>query len=107
MYNLLKLQDFNEAITFFLAHGIMGRKTEKIKFLKVFNSSKPIIPPLSVGLGKRVVDKSLDMDIHSSFDLTAQVQSMLLQTEDFVEGVRAKLEKREPSFKGKGVQIVR
>jgi hypothetical protein len=23
---------------------IMGRKTEKIKFLKVFNSSKPIIP---------------------------------------------------------------
>jgi hypothetical protein len=22
----------------------MGRKTEKIKFLKVFNSSKPIIP---------------------------------------------------------------
>jgi hypothetical protein len=23
----------------------MGRKTEKIKFLKDFNSSKPIIPP--------------------------------------------------------------
>jgi enoyl-CoA hydratase/carnithine racemase len=59
------------------------------------------LPPLSVGLGKRVVDKSFDTDIHSSLDLTAQVQSMLLQTEDFVEGVRAKLEKREPSFKGK------
>ncbi len=44
LYNLLKLQEFNEAITFFPAHGIMGRKTEKIKFLKVFNSSKPIIP---------------------------------------------------------------
>lgn len=59
------------------------------------------LPPLSVGLGKRVCDKSLDMDINSSLDLTSHVQSMLLQTEDFIEGVRAKLEKREPSFKGK------
>jgi hypothetical protein len=25
-------------------NGIMGRKTEKIKFLKVFNFTKPIIP---------------------------------------------------------------
>ncbi len=59
------------------------------------------LPPLSVGLGKRVVDKSLDTDIISSLDLTSQVQSMLLQTEDFREGVRAKLEKRAPSFRGK------
>jgi len=59
------------------------------------------IPPLAVGLGKRVVDKSLDTDILSSLDLNAQIQSMLLRTEDFKEAIRAKLEKREPSFKGK------
>ena len=59
------------------------------------------IPPLAVGLGKRVIDKSMDMDMMSSLDLTTQIQSMLLKSEDFIEGVKAKLEKREPSFKGK------
>ena len=59
------------------------------------------IPPLAVGLIKRAVDKSLDMDIVSSLDANAAVQSMLLKTEDFKEAITAKLEKREPKFKGK------
>lgn len=75
------------------ALSYQAREVEK--WLVEFKS----LPPLSVGLGKRVVDKSLDADIHSSLDLTAQVQSMLLQTEDFVEGVRAKMEKREHALR--------
>ena len=59
------------------------------------------LPPLPVGLGKRVVDKSLDMDTMSSLDLTSQIQRMLVNTEDFKEAVTAKLEKRTPVFKGK------
>jgi enoyl-CoA hydratase/carnithine racemase len=59
------------------------------------------LPPLAVGQGKRAVEKSLDMDILSALDYTAQVQSMLLESEDFVEAVKARLEKREPSFKGR------
>lgn len=59
------------------------------------------LPPLPVGLGKRMVDKSMDMDIISSLDVTAQVQSMLLGTTDFQEAITAKLEKRQPVFKGK------
>jgi hypothetical protein len=54
-----------------------------------------------VGLGKRVVDKSLDTDTMSSLDLTSQIQRMLVNTEDFKEAVSAKLEKRTPYFKGK------
>jgi enoyl-CoA hydratase/carnithine racemase len=58
------------------------------------------LPPLSVGLGKRVLDKSADMDLMSAQDLTTQVQSMLMRTGDFLEGVRSKMEGRRPSFKG-------
>jgi enoyl-CoA hydratase len=59
------------------------------------------LPPLSVGLGKRVVDRAQDTDIGSSLDFTTQIQGMLINTDDFVEGVRAKLEKRNPSFQGR------
>ncbi|MBW1789821.1 MAG: enoyl-CoA hydratase/isomerase family protein [Deltaproteobacteria bacterium] len=59
------------------------------------------IPPLAVGLAKRTVDKSMDTDMVSSLDANATVQSMLLNTEDFREAITAKLEKREPTFKGK------
>ncbi len=59
------------------------------------------LPPLAVGLAKRVVDKGLDSDLMSSLDHTSQVQSMLLKSEDFREAITAKLEKRAPHFKGK------
>lgn len=59
------------------------------------------IPPLAVGLGKRAVNKSLDCDIMLSLDYTVQIQNMLLKSEDFLEGINAKLEKRKPKFKGR------
>lgn len=59
------------------------------------------LPPLAVGLGKRMVDKALDMDILTSLDVNAQIQSLLLKTEDFSEAIRARVEKRRPQFKGR------
>ncbi len=71
-------------------------ETEVRKWAEEFTK----LPPLAVGMAKRIVDKSLDTDLMSSFDSNWQLQSILTKTEDFKEGVRAKKEKRDPVFKG-------
>jgi len=59
------------------------------------------IPPLSAGLGKHALNNSFDIDIISSLGHTAQIQSMLMKSEDFQEGIKARLEKRKPEFRGR------
>ncbi|MFC1822674.1 enoyl-CoA hydratase/isomerase family protein [Thermodesulfobacteriota bacterium] len=59
------------------------------------------LPPLSVGLSKRAVDKSIDTDFMTALDISLQMQSELFKTEDYEEGLKAKLEKRAPVFKGR------
>jgi len=58
------------------------------------------LPPLSVGLAKRVVDLSMDMGMQAGLEYTGQVQASLISSQDFAEAVRAKLEKRQPRFQG-------
>lgn len=57
--------------------------------------------PMAVGLAKRVVERSGDVDKRTSFDLEGMAQSMCLRSEDFMEGIQAAAMKRKPEFKGK------
>ena len=97
-----------------MGRTIDGIEAEKIGFINRAVESKDLeaevkkwageltgLPPLAVGLGKRMVDKALDMDILTSLDVNAQAQSILVKTEDFSEAMRARVEKRRPEFKGK------
>jgi enoyl-CoA hydratase len=56
--------------------------------------------PIAVGLAKRVVERSGDVDKRTSFDLEGMAQSLCLRSDDFMEGIQAKVQKREPDFKG-------
>lgn len=58
------------------------------------------LPPLSVGLGKKVVEISADTGLQTALEYTAQVQASLITSRDFEEAIRAKLEKRRPKFQG-------
>ena len=84
--------------------GLINRAIEPEaveKEVKKWTEELMDLPPLAVGLGKRMVDKAMDMDIITSLDVNAQAQSMLVKTEYFTEAIRARVEKRKPQFKGK------
>lgn len=58
-------------------------------------------PTFALGLSKRLLNRSLESDLETSFSEEAFAQSLVAQSEDIKEGMRAFLEKRTPSFKGK------
>ena len=57
--------------------------------------------PLSVAATKKVMRHAMDHDWHSCFQLEAQEQDKLRDSEDAKEGVAAFFEKREAVFSGK------
>ena len=57
--------------------------------------------PLAIAQAKRVIEYGADGDLRSANELERQGFSMLFGSEDQREGMKAFLEKRQPSFKGR------
>lgn len=55
----------------------------------------------AIGASKRLLNRSLSQDLEQAFEDEAQAQADTSLSEDFAEGVRAFLEKRDPKFLGR------
>jgi len=55
--------------------------------------------PLAVGAVKRVVRKGEGVDLMTHLDMEANLQSILLRSEDFREGVSSMMERRPPNWR--------
>ena len=57
--------------------------------------------PLAVGAVKKIVNKGEGVDLLTHLDMEVTMQSMLLRTADFQEGMTALMEKRDPDWQRK------
>jgi enoyl-CoA hydratase len=57
--------------------------------------------PIAMRLGKEAMRRQLDMPLDDALDYLRAQLSLILSTEDVVEGVTAFFEKREPQWKGR------
>ncbi len=59
-------------------------------------------PPLALGMGKQLINRSFrNRDVKSGLEEVVDVQTFLIGTDDYREGMEALKEKRPPRFKGK------
>jgi 2-(1,2-epoxy-1,2-dihydrophenyl)acetyl-CoA isomerase len=59
------------------------------------------LPTRGLGLTKRAFNQSLANGLDAQLEVEAELQAEAASTADFAEGVRAFLEKRQPSFAGR------
>ncbi len=86
------------------AMGMIYRVVEQARLLdeaRAVARRLATLPTRGLGLTKRAFNQSLANDLDAQLEVEAELQSEAAQTADFAEGVRAFLEKRQPTFAGR------
>jgi 2-(1,2-epoxy-1,2-dihydrophenyl)acetyl-CoA isomerase len=84
--------------------GLVNRVVQSDQLLPVVSELAEKIaknPPGVLRLAKESIYRSLTSDLETAFTRETEVQMECFYSEDFIEGVTAFLEKRQPQFKGR------
>ncbi len=97
----------------FTAEPIDAREAERLGLVNKVVAHDQLMPatlelagkiamgaPLALTVAKRAIYRGAVSDLRSALEFESYTQKLLFQTEDFKEGVRAFMEKREPRFTG-------
>eukprot|EP01083_Nonionella_stella_P314096 1130303_1 len=70
---------------------------------KALSLAREILPqgPIALKMAKIAIDRGMDVDLDSGFNLEKQCYAQIIPTEDRLEGLRAFKEKRKPAYSGK------
>jgi enoyl-CoA hydratase/carnithine racemase len=58
-------------------------------------------PPLALAAIKRLANQAFDVPVISGLEREAAAQRRMLSSEDFIEAVTARMQKRDPNYKGR------
>jgi len=58
-------------------------------------------PPIAIRLARRALYRNAESDLKSSLEFETFAQNICSETEDAREGIKAFVEKREPTFSGR------
>ena len=58
-------------------------------------------PTFAIGMSKRLLNRAAESDLETAFSEEAFAQSLVAQSQDIKEGMRAFMEKRPPEFRGR------
>lgn len=74
--------------------------TDLMSFTMQMAAGMARLPPLAVRAAKRCINRGMQTDIDSGLEYERYAASILIDTKDRKEGMRAFVEKREPQFTG-------
>ncbi len=90
----------SEALRLGLVNRVVPDETLPAEAMKLAQQLAGL-PTRAIGLTKRALNAAWTADLETQLELEAKLQTPATQTDDHREGVRAFLEKRPPSFKGR------
>ncbi len=96
-----RIFDGIEAFRMGVVNGVAKSREDLDALVKKYSDELIGSAPLAVGLGKKLIDNIYGQNLEFGLELEGLVNSQLLTSKDFMNGVMARIQKKKPVWQGK------